>query len=222
MKLPDEPLKKQEPQSQSVASQLPLRLVVQYVINAEEDGTFVTGRVETGTVKVGDKVSFEPAGVSGVVTSISMYPEDIEKAGPGDDIGFIVKGVKKDDIGTGDICGPISNPPTIAKEFTASLQVIDIPDLIEVGYTALLDIHQVQVTCKFVELISKLDPDTFDVIEKNPASLKPPDVGVVRIETTQPLVVEKFKEVPYLGRFTIRDMEAPNELAVTALSPLAL
>jgi elongation factor 1-alpha len=185
---------------------LPLRIPVQDVYSITGIGTVPVGRVETGVLKPGDKVIFEPPGVSGEVKSIEMHHEAIEKAEPGDNIGFNVRGVGKNDIKRGDVCGHVDNPPTVAKSFTAQIIVLQHPSAITVGYTPVFHAHTAQVACRIVELISKLDPRTGNVLEKNPQFLKTGEAGVIRVQPTKPLVVEKVKEIPQLGRFAIRDM----------------
>lgn len=185
---------------------LPLRIPVQDVYSITGIGTVPVGRVETGVLKVGDKVIFEPPSVSGEVKSIEMHHEPIEKAVPGDNIGFNVRGVSKKDLRRGDVCGHVDNPPTVAKEFTAQIIVLQHPSAITVGYTPVFHAHTAQVACRIVELISKLDPRTGNIIEKNPKFLKTGDAGVIKVQPTRPMVLEKVKEIPPLGRFAIRDM----------------
>ena len=185
---------------------LPLRIPVQDVYSITGIGTVPVGRVETGVLKVGDKVIFNPSGASGEVKSIEMHHEPMQEALPGDNIGFNVRGVGKDDITRGDVCGHTTNPPTVVKEFTAQIIVLNHPTAITVGYTPVFHAHTAQIACKFVELISKLDPRTGNIIEKNPTFLKTGEAGVVRIQPTRPMVIESYKEIPQLGRFAIRDM----------------
>ena len=59
---------------------LPLRIPIQDVYSITGIGTVPVGRVETGVLKPGDKVIFEPPGVTGEVKSIEMHHEPIEKA----------------------------------------------------------------------------------------------------------------------------------------------
>mgnify|MGYP000362532745 CR=1 FL=1 len=185
---------------------LPLRIPVQDVYSITGIGTVPVGRVETGVLKVGDKVIFEPPGVGGEVKSIEMHHEAIPQAVPGDNIGFNVRGVGKRDIRRGDVCGHADKPPTVAKEFTAQIVVLQHPSAITVGYTPVFHAHTAQVACRIVELISKLDPRTGNILEKNPKFLKTGDAGVIRVQPTRPMVIEKVKEIPPLGRFAIRDM----------------
>lgn len=112
---------------------LPLRVPVQDVYSITGVGTVPVGRVETGVMKKGDNVIFEPPGASGEVKSIEMHHEVLESAEPGDNVGFNVRGVGKNDIRRGDVAGHTDNAPTVAKEFTAQIVVLQHPGVITVG-----------------------------------------------------------------------------------------
>ena len=185
---------------------LPLRIPIQDVYSITGVGTVPVGRVETGILKPGDKVVFEPAGVQGEVKSIEMHHEQISQAEPGDNIGFNVRGVSKKDIKRGDVCGHPDNPPTVADEFTAQIVVLQHPTAITVGYTPVFHAHTAQVACTFMELLKKLDPRTGQVVEENPQFLRTGDAAIVKIKPTKPMVIENVREIPQLGRFAIRDM----------------
>ncbi len=184
----------------------PLRIPVQNVYSIPGAGTVPVGRVETGVLRVGDKVVFMPPGVVGEVRSIQMHYQDLQKAEPGDNIGFAVRGVSKNDIRRGDVAGHLDNPPTVAEEFTARVFVIWHPSAITVGYTPVIHVHTASVSARIVEIVAKLDPRTGQVVEKNPSFLKPGDVAIIRFKPIKPMVIEKFSEIPQLGRFAMRDM----------------
>ena len=184
----------------------PLRIPVQDVYSISGVGTVPVGRVETGVLKTGDKVIFMPPAVSGEVKSIEMHHEPIPEAVPGDNIGFNVRGVSKNDIRRGDVCGHTDNPPTVVRDFTAQIVVLQHPTAITVGYTPVVHAHTAQVACRFVELQKKIDPRTGQAKEENPQFLKTGDAAIVKLEPTRPMVIEKVKEIPPLGRFAIRDM----------------
>ncbi len=185
---------------------LPLRLPIQDVYSITGIGTVPVGRVETGVMKVGQKVTFEPANVSGEVKSIEMHHEQMQEAKPGDNIGFNVRGVTKEQIKRGDVVGPADKPPTVAKEFTAQIIILHHPTAISKGYTPVLHAHTTQVACKFKELKQKLDPRTGQVAQENPDMLKTGDAAVVVLEPQKPLVIEKRSEIPKLSSFAVRDM----------------
>jgi len=185
---------------------LPLRLPIQDVYSISGIGTVPVGRVETGVMKKGMKVSFMPANKEGEVKSIEMHHEEIPEALPGDNVGFNVRGIGKGDIRRGDVCGPADAPPTVAEEFVAQVVVLHHPSALTVGYTPVFHCHTAQVACTFVELQKKLDPRTGQVKETNPTFLKTGDAAIVKIRPTRPMVIEKVKEIPQLGRFAVRDM----------------
>jgi elongation factor 1-alpha len=184
----------------------PLRLPVQDVYTITGIGTVPVGRVETGMLKVGDKIIFLPSGKSGEVKSIEMHHESVTEAQPGDNVGFNVRGIDKNDIRRGDVAGPVSNPPTVVESFTANIQVLNHPSVLTVGYTPVFHAHTAQVACEFTQILKRLDPKTGQVAEENPTTLKTGDAAVVVITPKRPLVIEKYKEFPQLGRFAVRDM----------------
>ncbi len=184
----------------------PLRIPIQDVYSITGVGTVPVGRVETGVLKVGDTVVFKPSDAQGEVRSIEMHHEAIKEAKPGDNIGFNVRGVGKNDIRRGDVAGHPDNPPTVVKEFTAQIIVLNHPNVITKGYTPVFHCHTAQVACKIVEIEKKLDPKTGQVVQENPDFIKTGDAAVIRCVPTKPMVVEKISEFPQLARFAIRDM----------------
>ncbi|MFH1636959.1 MAG: translation elongation factor EF-1 subunit alpha [Candidatus Woesearchaeota archaeon] len=188
---------------------LPLRLPIQDVYNITGIGVVPVGRVETGKMKIGDKVVVLPGregkGVPGEVKSIEMHHEQIQEAIPGDNIGFCVRGIGKKDIARGDVLGHASNPPSIVSEFTGQIIVLNHPSVVTVGYTPVFHIHTAQVACRFEALLKKLDPATGQTLQENPDFVKNGDVVVAKIKPTKPLVIEKQSEIPQMASFAIRD-----------------
>lgn len=184
----------------------PLRIPIQEVYSISGVGVVPVGRVETGVLKVGDKIVFMPVGKVAEVRSIETHHTKMDKAEPGDNIGFNVRGVEKKDIKRGDVAGSPNAPPTVADEFTARVVVIWHPTAISVGYTPVVHVHTASVACRISELVAKLDPKTGQEAEKNPQFLKMGEAGIVKFKPIKDLVVEKFNEFPPLGRFAMRDM----------------
>jgi elongation factor 1-alpha len=184
----------------------PLRLPIQDVYSISGIGTVPVGRVETGIMKKGMKVSFMPANKDGEIKSIEMHHEEIPQAVPGDNVGFNVRGIGKGDIRRGDVCGPVEAPPGVAEEFTAQIVVLQHPSALTVGYTPVFHCHTTQTACTFTQLLKKLDPRTGQTKEENPTFLKSGDAAIVVITPTKPMVIEPVKELPQMGRFAVRDM----------------
>jgi elongation factor 1-alpha len=183
----------------------PLRVPVQDVYTITGVGTVPVGRIETGVLKVGDKVVFEPAGKQGEIKSIEMHHERMEKAEPGDNIGFNVRGIGKDDVRRGDVMGLQSKPPKVVTEFTGQIIVIFHPRAIAVGYTPVLHAHTAQVAATFTEIIRKIDPRTGQTMQEKPDFIKQGDSALVRLTPIQPIALERYADLKQLGRFAIRD-----------------
>jgi elongation factor 1-alpha len=184
----------------------PLRLPVQSVLSIPGAGTVVTGRVETGVLKPGDRVIVMPEGIVADVKSIQMHYQDLPQAEPGDNVGVALRGVEKNQVKRGDVIGRADNPPTVAEEFTARIVVVWHPSAIAVGYTPVVHVHTASVACRITEIVAKLDPRTGNPIEQNPQFIKAGDTAIVKFKPIKPLVIEKFGDFPQLGRFAMRDM----------------
>ena len=194
------------------AVNLPLRLPIQDVYNITGIGVVPVGRIETGIMKVGDKVLITPAregkGIAGEVKSIEMHHEQLMQAEPGDNVGFNVRGVTKKDIARGDVLGPINAPPTVVSEFTAQLVVLNHPTVVTIGYTPVFHMHTAQVACQVTEIQKKIDPATGATLQEKPDVLRNGDVAIVKIRPTKPLVIEKQSDIPHMARFAVRDAGA--------------
>ncbi len=188
---------------------LPLRLPIQDVYQIAGIGTVPVGKVETGIMKVNDKVIIVPAregkGVTGDVKTIEMHHEQLQSAEPGDNVGFVIRGVEKKMIARGDVLGHTNNVPTVAEEFTAHIVVINHPTVITIGYTPVFHIHTAQVACQITELTKKINPATGETIAEKPDFIKNGDVAIIKVKPLQPVVLEKQKDIPQMSRFAIRD-----------------
>ncbi|RLE60264.1 MAG: translation elongation factor EF-1 subunit alpha [Thermoprotei archaeon] len=183
----------------------PLRIPIQDVYTIKGVGTVPVGRVETGVLRVGDKVIFNPPKVVGEVKSIETHHTPIQEAVPGDNIGFNVKGVERSQLRRGDVAGHVDNPPTVAEEFTGRIFVIFHPTAIAAGYTPVLHVHTATTPVTFAELLQKIDPRSGSVAEEKPQFIKQGDAAVVKFKPRKLVVIEKYSEIPQLGRFAVRD-----------------
>ncbi|MEM4230439.1 MAG: translation elongation factor EF-1 subunit alpha [Candidatus Pacearchaeota archaeon] len=191
---------------------LPLRMPIQDVYEITGIGTVPVGKIETGKMKVGQKVIILPGrtgkGIEGEVKSIEMHHEALPEAIAGDNVGVNIRGVGKKDIARGDIICDAGQPATIVEEFTAQVAVINHPTVIAKGYTPVFHIHTAQVPCQFVELVKKLDPKTGQVAQEKPDFIKNGDVAIVKIKPIGNLVLETQKTNPHMARFAVRDAGA--------------
>jgi elongation factor 1-alpha len=188
---------------------LPMRMPVQDVYEITGIGTVPVGKVETGIMKVGQKVIVLPGrtgkGVAGEIKTIEMHHEAMNEALAGDNVGINVRGVGKKDIARGDVICDAAKPIPIVEEFVGIITVINHPTVLAKGYTPVFHVHTAQVPCQFVELIAKINPATGEVIQANPDFLKNGDFARVRIKPVGNLCLETQKENAFMSRFAVRD-----------------
>jgi elongation factor Tu len=84
----------------------PFLMAVEDVFSIEGRGTVATGRIERGIVKVGDEVqiiglSKEPTKT--IVTGVEMFRKELTEGRAGDNVGCLLRGVKREDIERGQV-----------------------------------------------------------------------------------------------------------------------
>ena len=184
----------------------PLRLPIQDVYKISGIGTVPVGKIETGILNAGKTVVFNPSQQSAEVKSIEMHHTMVDKAEPGDNVGFNVRGLSATDIRRGDVAGYQDNPPMFVRHdetFVGQIQLMDIPKAIGTGYTPVFHCHTSQVAVRFIDLLEKTSKGQK---EANPAFLKTGDACLVRFGPTKPMAIEQMDVFPELARFAIRDM----------------
>ncbi len=184
----------------------PLRLPVQDVYDIKGIGVVPVGRIETGVMKPTDQIVFMPSGIKAEVKSIEMHHKQLAQAEPGDNVGFNVRGVSREQIRRGDVVGKPDSPPTVAKEFTAQIIVLNHPTVMTKGYTPVFHCHTSQMAGEIIEIVKKLDPKTGATLAEHPDLLKTGDAAIIKVKPSRPLVLEKQADFPQLARFAIRDM----------------
>ncbi len=83
----------------------PFLMAIEDVFSIEGRGTVVTGRIEQGRVKVGEKV--ELVGLKDTAettcTGVEMFNKTLDEGMAGDNVGILLRGVKKDDVERGQV-----------------------------------------------------------------------------------------------------------------------
>jgi elongation factor Tu len=104
----------------------PFLMPVEDVFTITGRGTVATGRVEQGTVKVGESVEIvgiRPKTTTTVVTGVEMFRKLLDQGQAGDNIGVLLRGTKREDIERGQV---LAKPGSITPhtEFTAQVYVL--------------------------------------------------------------------------------------------------
>jgi elongation factor Tu len=104
----------------------PFLMPVEDVFTITGRGTVATGRVEQGTIKVGEQVEIvgiRPKTQTTVVTGVEMFRKLLDQGQAGDNIGVLLRGTRRDEIERGQV---LAKPGSITPhtEFTAQVYVL--------------------------------------------------------------------------------------------------
>ena len=83
----------------------PFLMPIEDIFSIEGRGTVVTGRIERGTVKIGDEieiVGIKPTAKT-TVTGIEMFNKQLDQGQAGDNAGVLLRGTKKEDVHRGQV-----------------------------------------------------------------------------------------------------------------------
>jgi len=190
---------------------LPLRLCVQDVYKFD-DRRIIAGRIETGTLQVGDELVFSPANKTSIVQSIEHWPAVTSAstsphandgiAIAGDSIGITLREqifVERGYVGSHSKDAPIETNRFHADLFWIARQSARLSHL----YTARLATQEVK--CQIVSLDEVMDSSS---LERNPTKadqLARNEVGRLTIQTRAPIVLDNHDRLPPLGRFVLVD-----------------
>jgi elongation factor Tu len=96
----------------------PFLMAIEDVFSIEGRGTVATGRIERGTIKVGDEVEivgFTPEPRKTVVTGVEMFNKTLEVGQAGDNVGCLLRGIKREEVERGQV---LAAPGTITPHTT--------------------------------------------------------------------------------------------------------
>ncbi len=104
----------------------PFLMPIEDVFSIQGRGTVVTGRVESGIVKVGEAVEMvglHPESTKTVATGVEMFRKLLDEGRAGDNIGVLLRGIKREEVERGMV---LAHPGTITPhtEFEAQVYVL--------------------------------------------------------------------------------------------------
>jgi sulfate adenylyltransferase large subunit len=181
-------------------SDAPFRLAVQRVIRPNLDFRGFAGQIAAGTIRPGDAVMVLPSRRTSRVRSIVTFDGDLPVAQAPQSITLTLE--DELDISRGDILVTPDAPAETATRFSASLVWMDEQTL-ETGRRYLLKHTSRTVNATITAVSHRLDVATLD---RQPASTLPLNgIGLVEIETVQPLAVDQYRTSRITGSCVLID-----------------
>ena len=182
---------------------LPLRFCVQDVYRF--DGRrIIAGRIETGTLRVGDQLVFSPANKSSVVATIERWNarENNDPAVAGDSTGITLS--EQIFVERGYVASRENETPIEANRFHADLFWI-VREPLRVGHLYNLRLATQDVKCEVVSIERVMDSSTLESKSDGREQLERNEIGRLTIQTRGRLVIDNHERIPNLGRFVIID-----------------
>lgn len=175
-------------------------------------GDVLTSRIEMGVAKPGMEVMFLPThtaanACTGKIFSIEMHHRSIPEAPCGNNVGFSIKGLNKDNMPKiGDVM-VLKNDATfkVPKRFTTQVQILDHPGELKLGYTPVIFSRTGRAACKMVEIKWKMGKETGNAKVDNPPFVKQNEAAEIVWEPQQPFMVTPFDICEGLSRCAIMD-----------------
>jgi elongation factor Tu len=172
-------------------------MAVEDVFSITGRGTVATGRVERGTVKVGETV--ELVGLKDTrtttVTGLEMFQKSLEEALAGDNVGILLRGIQKDDIERGMV---ISKPNTIKPHTKFDSQVYILTKEEGGRHTPFFEGYRPQFYVRTTDVTGKIESFRADD-DSSAKMVMPGDRIKMEVELIQPIAIEKGM------RFAIRE-----------------
>jgi peptide chain release factor subunit 3 len=185
----------------------PLRVPV--VDRYADRGVISMGKVESGTLRLGQEVLIMPQGLKARVDAVFINDTEVGAAKPGENVKIKLKGVSEDELFRGCvICDRVNPPVPVVTQFEAQLMLLELDHraLFTAGYDGVLHIHTAEEECTIVKLVAELDKRTAEPKPGGPPRfVKSGALCVAIVKVARAIPIEKFEVMQQLGRFTLRD-----------------
>jgi bifunctional enzyme CysN/CysC len=180
----------------------PLRFPVQDVYRME-NRRILAGRIESGTLRVGDELLFSPHHKTARVATIERWPaSSAESASAGESIGITLGDhifIERGHIASHEVDAPVESNRVHATVFWLGAEPL------RAGARYRLKLATQNVECQVVALGNVVDVATLDRDSGERSELRGKEVGEVTLQTRRPLVLDNHDRVPSLGRFVLAD-----------------
>lgn len=175
----------------------PFLMAIEDVFSITGRGTVATGRVERGTIKVGDSVDI--VGLkqtqNTTVTGLEMFQKTLDESVAGDNVGVLLRGIQKDDIERGMV---LAKPGTITPHTKFESQVYVLNKEEGGRHTPFFQGYRPQFYVRTTDVTGKIESFRADD-DSETQMVMPGDRIKMIVELIQPIAIEQGM------RFAIRE-----------------
>ncbi len=181
---------------------LPLRLPVQDVYRFD-DRRIIAGRIEAGSLKVGDTLVFSPGNKTGVVKSIENWSGPVKtSATAGESVGITL--TEQIFVERGHVASHEQDAPIESNRFKARLFWMGKRNL-AIGERTKLKLTTQELDAEIVSIERIIDASTLDTLPGDRGYIARNDVAEITIQTRGALAFDNADRNALLGRFVVVD-----------------
>lgn len=169
----------------------PLRMTISDLWDTRLSPITVAGRLEAGSLQVGDALLVQPSGEKAYVKALELNGEPVDWAVAGQHVVIYLSHIDEEHIRIGDVICPPSAAVPCVDTFTMKALAFDT------FFPMPVDIHKgrLHVPGKIYQLRAVLDIHTGAIIKKKPQVVKAGSVGRIRMKTDEKVPLEKGERV---------------------------
>ena len=192
------------------------RFPVQTVLRPQREGFIdyrgYAGRVASGIFRPGDKVTVMPSGFTSTIKSIDTFEGELKEAYAPMSVSITLE--NDIDVSRGDMIVKTTNQPKSVQEFDTMLCWLNNNSARpKTKYTILHTSNEQKAMIK--DIMYKIDINTYSREEEN-KELNMNDIARVKIRTTRPLMVDKYRDNRITGSFVLID-DATHETVAAGM-----
>lgn len=181
-------------------SKAPFRFPVQDVYKFDKR-RIIAGRVESGSISVGEEIIFLPSGKSTRIKSVEKWNAVLPKTvQAGQSVGFTME--EQIFVERGDIGCLANNKPTVSDRFQANIFWMGNKHL-EKGGKYLLKIVTQEIECVIESILRVINSSTLEEISRNSHEVAKNEVAEIILSTKKPIAFDTYDEIAETGRFVI-------------------
>jgi bifunctional enzyme CysN/CysC len=180
----------------------PLRFPVQDVYRFDHR-RILAGRIESGTLRVGDRLVFRPSGKSSVVNTIERWnaPSTLSSSA-GESIGITL--AEQIFVERGQVASHEADPPSVSRDFHAKLFWMGRAPL-PIGKRVKLKLTTQEVDCEILSIDRVIDASTLDESAGGAKEIRRNDVAEIVLRARQPVAFDPHTSIAETGRFVLVD-----------------
>jgi sulfate adenylyltransferase subunit 1 len=178
----------------------PVQLVARHNGHEANDFRGYMGRIEAGSVKVGDKLVVQPSGVEATVKEIITFDGSLPSASAGQSVTILLEEYR--DISRGDVLSAADAPATLLKNVQADVCWLS-EDALDLRRKYWIKHGTKQTMAKVTKVESLLDINTQQ--RRDAETLKLNDVARIALTVQQPLAADDYTASRATGAFILID-----------------